>query len=186
MFGAGVGSALLKEGNPIGLHFIMFIPAIMGQGTLDQQAKWLSRAYNLEIIGTYAQVGRARWTAPTLIRWPVVSLSDARLNWATALSCVAWKPRRPMTRQRKSSCSRRLLWLLTNGGLARVCHNWLLRDFLSWLNPNFLCSRENGQLRYSHGSAVHTGSVLWNASFHRAVTRRGDPRASARYVLCQI
>lgn len=60
MFGAGVGSALLKEGNPIGLHFIMFIPAIMGQGTLDQQAKWLSRAYNLEIIGTYAQVGRAR------------------------------------------------------------------------------------------------------------------------------
>jgi acyl-CoA oxidase len=34
----------------------MFIPAIMGQGTVEQQNKWLPRALNLEIIGTYAQV----------------------------------------------------------------------------------------------------------------------------------
>jgi acyl-CoA oxidase len=56
MMGSGVGSAILKEGNPLGLHFVMFIPTIMGQGTVEQQGKWLSRAYNMEIVGTYAQV----------------------------------------------------------------------------------------------------------------------------------
>jgi len=55
MMGSGVGSAILKEGNPLGLHFVMFIPTIMGQGTVEQQGKWLSRAYNMEIVGTYAQ-----------------------------------------------------------------------------------------------------------------------------------
>ncbi len=54
--GAGLGSAVLKEGNPLALHYVMFIPALMGQGTIDQQAKWLEKAYNLNMIGTYAQV----------------------------------------------------------------------------------------------------------------------------------
>lgn len=54
--GAGLGSAVLKEGNPLALHYVMFIPALMGQGTSEQQAEWLSKAYNLNIIGTYAQV----------------------------------------------------------------------------------------------------------------------------------
>lgn len=49
-------SLVLKEGNPLGLHYVMFIPAIIGQGTVEQQSKWLKRAYNLEIVGTYAQV----------------------------------------------------------------------------------------------------------------------------------
>lgn len=38
----------------------MFIPAIIGQGSTEQQNKWLPRALNLEIIGTYAQVNRKR------------------------------------------------------------------------------------------------------------------------------
>jgi acyl-CoA oxidase len=54
--GAGLGSAVLKEGNPLALHYVMFIPALMGQGTIEQQTKWLEKAYNLNIIGTYAQV----------------------------------------------------------------------------------------------------------------------------------
>ncbi len=54
--GAGLGSAILKEGNPVALHYVMFIPALMGQGTSEQQAEWLERAYNLNILGTYAQV----------------------------------------------------------------------------------------------------------------------------------
>lgn len=61
--GAGLGSAILKEGNPIALHYVMFIPALMGQGTVEQQAKWLEKAYNLNIIGTYAQV----WQSPSYI-----------------------------------------------------------------------------------------------------------------------
>ena len=53
--GAGLGSAILKEGNPLALQFVMFIPALMGQGTAEQQAKWLEKAYKLNIVGTYAQ-----------------------------------------------------------------------------------------------------------------------------------
>lgn len=33
----------------------MFIPAIKGQGTEDQQQKWLPLAYKMSIIGCYAQ-----------------------------------------------------------------------------------------------------------------------------------
>lgn len=34
----------------------MFIPTILGQATVEQQAYWIGRAFNLDIIGTYAQV----------------------------------------------------------------------------------------------------------------------------------
>lgn len=50
-----LGSGLLKEGNPLGVHFVMFLPTIMGQGTTEQQAEWMGRAWNMEILGTYAQ-----------------------------------------------------------------------------------------------------------------------------------
>lgn len=33
----------------------MFVTTIMGQGTPEQQKKWLDRAANCNIIGTYAQ-----------------------------------------------------------------------------------------------------------------------------------
>lgn len=55
-----LGSGLLKEGNPLSVHFVMFLPTIMGQGTSEQQAEWMGRAWNLEIMGTYAQVRRER------------------------------------------------------------------------------------------------------------------------------
>ena len=51
-----IQAAIIKEGHPLGLHFAMFIPALVGQGTAEQQAKWLSRAMKLDIMGTYAQV----------------------------------------------------------------------------------------------------------------------------------
>ncbi|KAL4348018.1 hypothetical protein GQ457_17G020750 [Hibiscus cannabinus] len=37
------------------LHWGMFIPAIKGQGTNEQQEKWLPMAYKMQIIGCYAQ-----------------------------------------------------------------------------------------------------------------------------------
>ena len=51
MLGAGIGSGILPDGNPLGLHLVMFQPTIFGQGTPEQQAKWLGKAWNLEIIG---------------------------------------------------------------------------------------------------------------------------------------
>lgn len=55
VLGPGALSAVLKEGNPLGLHFVMFMPAIMGHGNSEQQQKWLPRAINMDIVGTYAQ-----------------------------------------------------------------------------------------------------------------------------------
>ena len=51
MLGAGIGSAFLPDGNPLGLHLVMFQPTIAGQGTSEQQVKWLGKAWNLELIG---------------------------------------------------------------------------------------------------------------------------------------
>jgi hypothetical protein len=50
-----IGS-VLKNGNPFSLNLVMFAPVIIGQGTPRQQAKWLQRTLNYNIIGTYAQV----------------------------------------------------------------------------------------------------------------------------------
>ncbi|KAG0719987.1 putative peroxisomal acyl-coenzyme A oxidase 1 [Chionoecetes opilio] len=55
LMGSGLGVALTKDGNPLALHFVMFLPAIMGQGTVEQQGEWMGRAWTGEIIGTYAQ-----------------------------------------------------------------------------------------------------------------------------------
>lgn len=55
LLGGLLGSGLIREGNPMSVHFVMFLPAIMGHGTTDQQAHWMARAWSCEIIGTYAQ-----------------------------------------------------------------------------------------------------------------------------------
>uniref|UniRef100_A0A6M2DSR8 Acyl-coenzyme A oxidase n=1 Tax=Xenopsylla cheopis TaxID=163159 RepID=A0A6M2DSR8_XENCH len=55
LLGASLGSAVLKDGNPLTLHYVMFIPTLMGQGTVEQQAEWIGRAWTCSIIGTYAQ-----------------------------------------------------------------------------------------------------------------------------------
>lgn len=34
----------------------MFLPTLVSQGSPEQQETWVSRAYNNEILGTYAQV----------------------------------------------------------------------------------------------------------------------------------
>lgn len=56
ILGGHIGSAIMKDGNPLTLHYVMFIPTLMGQGTIDQQAEWIQKAWSLDIIGTYAQV----------------------------------------------------------------------------------------------------------------------------------
>lgn len=48
-------SAVFKEVSPFSLHFSMFIPTILGMADEEQKERWLKRAQNMEIIGTYAQ-----------------------------------------------------------------------------------------------------------------------------------
>lgn len=55
LLGGTLGTAIFKEANPITVHFVMFLPGLMALGNGDQQAEWISRAWNCNIIGTYAQ-----------------------------------------------------------------------------------------------------------------------------------
>lgn len=50
-----LGAGSMTDGNPLGVHFGMFLPTIMGQGTDEQQHEWMMRAWRLQLIGTYAQ-----------------------------------------------------------------------------------------------------------------------------------
>lgn len=50
-----IAEGVHHEASPLLLHFIMFIPALMGHATEEQQAIWLPDAIELKIIGTYAQ-----------------------------------------------------------------------------------------------------------------------------------
>lgn len=55
ILGGLLGSAILKDGMPLTLHYVMFIPTLMGQGTIEQQTYWIGRAWNCSMLGTYAQ-----------------------------------------------------------------------------------------------------------------------------------
>ena len=58
IFGGTLGTALFEDGNPLLLHYAMFLPALMGQANSEQQAYWINRAWAGDVIGTYAQVIR--------------------------------------------------------------------------------------------------------------------------------
>ncbi|VVC95917.1 unnamed protein product [Leptidea sinapis] len=45
----------MRDGSPLGVHYIMFMPAILSLGTSEQQHYWLPRAWSCNIIGAYAQ-----------------------------------------------------------------------------------------------------------------------------------
>ena len=45
----------MREGNPLSVHYDMFIPALKNLGTIEQQAEWVPRAWDCKIIGAYAQ-----------------------------------------------------------------------------------------------------------------------------------
>ncbi|XP_012160092.1 probable peroxisomal acyl-coenzyme A oxidase 1 [Ceratitis capitata] len=51
-----LGTALFQQSFPLRLHFSMFLPTLLGQGTEEQQREWFERAWRMDgIIGTYAQ-----------------------------------------------------------------------------------------------------------------------------------
>ena len=46
----------LRDGSPLALHYVMFMPAILNQGDEEQVKQWLPKSWNSRIIGSYAQV----------------------------------------------------------------------------------------------------------------------------------
>lgn len=55
LLGDMTGSGITQHANLLGVHYGMFLPTIVGQGTQEQKDEWVDRAMNLNIIGTYAQ-----------------------------------------------------------------------------------------------------------------------------------
>ena len=109
MLGAGIGSGILPDGNPLGLHLVMFQPTLMGQGTLEQQAKWLGGAWNLDFIGKEPSLGLGPKpvfvdTFPCFLHVKELTL---RRNWDTELSSEDWRPRPPTIQRPKSLCCTR-------------------------------------------------------------------------------
>lgn len=56
----GLDTAIIKEGVPFAVHTVMFLPSLLGQGSSEQQEEWVGRAFNNQIIGTYAQVKKKK------------------------------------------------------------------------------------------------------------------------------
>ncbi|KAH8235951.1 hypothetical protein KR032_011186, partial [Drosophila birchii] len=51
-----LGTGLFQQSFPLRLHFSMFMTTLLSQGTEEQQAQWLNRAWHMDgVIGTYAQ-----------------------------------------------------------------------------------------------------------------------------------
>lgn len=49
LLGGMLGLGITSHGNPFGVHFVMFLPTIMGQGTVEQQAEWMVRLHDEEV-----------------------------------------------------------------------------------------------------------------------------------------
>jgi len=47
--------AFPNESSPLAVHDGMFVPTLESQTTPEQKEKWLPKAANYEIIGTFAQ-----------------------------------------------------------------------------------------------------------------------------------
>ena len=48
-------TAASSENSPVGLHTVMFIPTLEMQGNAELKKKYLQKAKDYQIIGTYAQ-----------------------------------------------------------------------------------------------------------------------------------
>ncbi|XP_049873339.1 probable peroxisomal acyl-coenzyme A oxidase 1 [Pectinophora gossypiella] len=52
---AMMASTPSRDGTPLGGHWVVFMPAILSQGTEEQLDYWLQRASDCSVIGTFAQ-----------------------------------------------------------------------------------------------------------------------------------
>lgn len=41
--------------DPVGVHYVMFIPTLKSLGTVEQAKKWIPLAESFRVLGTYAQ-----------------------------------------------------------------------------------------------------------------------------------
>lgn len=76
------------------LHLGMFIPTLLSQASPDQQAEWLPRALNMQLVGTYAQTELGHGTYVRGLETVAVfdPASDAFILHTPTLSATKWWP----------------------------------------------------------------------------------------------
>lgn len=90
---------MMDTQTPTELHYSMFIPALMGMCTPEQQVRAVPRVFAARACASNA-VRR-----PSGCPWPAncaLSARTRRRNWGTAPSSAGLRPRRPTTRPRRS------------------------------------------------------------------------------------
>lgn len=81
-----VSSILFTSSTPvIQLHLGMFTPTLEAQGTDKQQALWLPKARNFEIIGTYVQTEMGHGVPYFQYHLPWLSLSH---TWVAVVALI--------------------------------------------------------------------------------------------------
>lgn len=155
-----IRNALTPLGNPVGLHFSMFVPTIEGQGTEAQKAQWLDKAKNLEIIGTYAQTELGHGTfvrgLETTATYDQVA-QEFVIN-TPSLSAYKWWP----------GGSKKLGMLLSS-------------PFFNFFPLRSLISGPNNNTLHPYRPAVHPRKGSWRLSLHSSVERLRNVRPPEGY-----
>lgn len=55
ILGAVIESSILRDGSPVSVHSSMFLYTLANLTSEKQRDEWLEKAWNFNIIGTYAQ-----------------------------------------------------------------------------------------------------------------------------------
>lgn len=90
-----LGTALFQQNFPLRLHFSMFLPALLGQCTEEQQREWFDRAWRMDgIIGTYAQteLGHGTFIRGLETRADYDAQSEEFILNTPTLSAYKWWP----------------------------------------------------------------------------------------------
>nr|CAA04688.1 putative acyl-CoA oxidase [Hordeum vulgare subsp. vulgare] len=148
----------------VDLHWGMFVPAIKGQGTEEQQKKWLPMAYKFQIIGCYAQTELGHGSNVQGLETTATfdpSTDEFVMHSPTLASCKWWPGGLG-----KASTSLRLS-CSSHNGRKRLWHTWFhcavaklddhsplpgvtLGDIGGKFGSGAYNSMDNGVLRFDH------------------------------------
>ena len=76
--------------GPLDLHLGMFLPTLLHQATEEQQERFFMPAWNLEIIGTYAQTEMGHGTVHSVYLLGWVGLCKPSACGAS-ITCQQWR-----------------------------------------------------------------------------------------------
>ena len=77
------------QSGPLDLHLGMFLPTLLHQATEEQQERFFMPAWNLEIIGTYAQTEMGHGTVHSVYLLGWAGLFELSMH-GVSTTCQQW------------------------------------------------------------------------------------------------